>query len=451
MLFLPLLSVLLPLFFYAEASNQWFPPLPAPVKLNSLFRSVDAPKLQQQFIAQFTKNLKSAGGHASTIKASNFMWTSTTMMMESSANRTAWVIAAGATPKTNRTGNAFTNEFSAVFGCQLRNDPKEPSAFRLDACEMLGLDIGSPELNHSDAGILGKGLQSLELTSGVSVLAYCDPTWHTLQGTQSPGGRCYIRSRSSNAWSSPSHIDFCNSAGHSQPCAGGFSVDLRPSDSGTDAQLLAGLPIALPSRRVRTISGLLKNSTRVRDIASSDENFAASVAWTLHPSSRSDAFAIVASPPKAVYGYRVNEGFDENAKPVLHMQGGSEAFDGFGFAVETTLAWDGLVVYSGAPYERSASTGANTGRVYVQCSNNQGSKNSSLTGSRGGEMFGYAVARIGDVDGDKVEDLAISAPALGSSGLPGRVYIHCLRTGCELDEKPFQVSRLCDLHGLIGL
>jgi hypothetical protein len=83
-------------------------------------------------------------------------------------------------------------------------------------------------------------------------------------------------------------------------------------------------------------------------------------------------------------------------------------------------AWELLV---GAPNYQAA--GQNAGRVYLWFGGTQLRLNADRTWSgSGGERFGHAVARIGDVNGDGIGDFAVGAPYANNAGAEaGRVYI----------------------------
>uniref|UniRef100_A0A5K3ESL4 Integrin_alpha2 domain-containing protein n=2 Tax=Mesocestoides corti TaxID=53468 RepID=A0A5K3ESL4_MESCO len=418
--------------------SSWFPQSSTvPLDSSQYFRLVSFPSLQERFLAEFVERLESSSSNVRSLEASHFQWTGVTMFREGRTGK-SWLIVAGASPKRTRSGNAFRNDFSAVLGCEVSAMEDGSGGFDISVCELLGLDTGSPTLNHTDGGLLGKGLQSLQLPTGGGVVVICDPLWHKDQGTLSPGGKCDVLHRRNNVWRAPGPIEFCTSAGHTQPCAGGFSIDLRLTEDGSNAQLLAGLPFAQPNRRVRTVDDLLRRGQQhIRDIESEEECFGAAVAWSPHLPSRSNALAIVGSPSENVYGFPVNSLVEDIDAAVLNLRG--DTFGGMGFALETSLVNGSLIVFAGAPYEDVEKYGANTGKVYVQYRSMEGTRNYSLSGNRPGEMFGYAIARIGDVDGDAVADLAISAPSLGDEKTTGRVYIFRVSPDFPFESRPFQI------------
>jgi hypothetical protein len=80
----------------------------------------------------------------------------------------------------------------------------------------------------------------------------------------------------------------------------------------------------------------------------------------------------------------------------------------------------------GAPYASSAAKD-NAGVVIIELSQNHPFNRQPLTvyGEASGDNFGWAVAGIGDVNGDQIADIAVGAPSVKSSGEinVGRVYI----------------------------
>jgi hypothetical protein len=107
------------------------------------------------------------------------------------------------------------------------------------------------------------------------------------------------------------------------------------------------------------------------------------------------------------------------------------AADGFGYAVDglDDLNGDGVPELAvGAPFEASAGAGA--GRVVV-LSGADGGVLHSFLGADAGDNFGSSVARLGDVNGDGVNELVVGAPAAGASA-NGLAYVYDLAVGALL-------------------
>jgi hypothetical protein len=111
----------------------------------------------------------------------------------------------------------------------------------------------------------------------------------------------------------------------------------------------------------------------------------------------------------------------------------------FGFSVAGVgdVNQDSFVDYAiGSPRDMPAFGGAiRPGSVRIQSG-----KNTFLLvrveGSSDQDQFGAAIARIGDLDGDGVADIAIGAPQGGLSGAPGYVRLHSGRNGTKLLDIP---------------
>src|SRR5262245_14221570 len=118
--------------------------------------------------------------------------------------------------------------------------------------------------------------------------------------------------------------------------------------------------------------------------------------------------------------------------------------------------WDGDGlgdIAIGAPYDATA--GLNAGAVRIH-SGKDGSILATLFGANGDDLFGRAVARMPDLDGDGIDDLAVGAPATHHSGPDyGSVYLYSGRTGAlqrridafALPAFGYQVGAIGDVDG----
>jgi hypothetical protein len=101
-------------------------------------------------------------------------------------------------------------------------------------------------------------------------------------------------------------------------------------------------------------------------------------------------------------------------------------------------------IVAGAPFDNTV--GQNAGRAFVWFGGPEmtGQPDLILDDSNGFDYFGFAVAGVGDLDGDGYDDLAVGAPGFDFNGADrGRVYIY--RGGFNMDANPDN-----DFEGEVG-
>ncbi|KAF5399372.1 hypothetical protein PHET_07308 [Paragonimus heterotremus] len=449
---------------------------------------------------------------------SRFQWVTVTGFRESSApSAGTWVIMGGMVMRSSNStdGFPFATEVVGVVGCELFPQKATPAGFQLTECHPLEINrVGNFDLKpvadaNDRAGLLGIGLASLQLTAPAdgAVLVFCDPLWHA--DHLHPGGLCRIRFRRKGMWvkinqtgeTFDESIQFCTSSGHSQPCGGGFSIDLIQTASTTNrtttvpnVKLVVGLPYAQPFGRVQQIDDILRNFAlsnssisnwvTVHRILGTEVNFGTKVTWTptapeatvsteKHQIGQSkdadyltrENLILVASPsgspqPHVIAFRQRRTHLGEEAFRIDMEINGTFMNTGFGQAMDTVhlplVAEIGQADYAviiGAPFDSQTQKGPNVGRVYIVCPGPNSTKvSASLEGPYRQAFFGYSVARVSDVDGDGIEDVAIGAPGLQysldmeKSQVPvvGRVYIHRVTAQCTFDPSPLQILQAPD-------
>jgi hypothetical protein len=120
---------------------------------------------------------------------------------------------------------------------------------------------------------------------------------------------------------------------------------------------------------------------------------------------------------------RVNSGLNAGTLAIFY---GQTAGEDFGHQACVIGDWNGDTVPDiAASAPGYVVNGESIGRVDVR-SGADGSTLASWTGVHDGEAFGWSLARIGDVNGDGREDLAIGAPG---DDAPGRVLVKLAGSG----------------------
>ena len=112
----------------------------------------------------------------------------------------------------------------------------------------------------------------------------------------------------------------------------------------------------------------------------------------------------------------------------------------FGSAALGAADWRGV----GVPYVAAAASGGigliHRGAVYLYDTLDTDAPVVVLKGAEDGDLFGYRLAGVTDMNGDSIPDLAVSAPYMGTqSKRPGKVYLYAGGGGFG-DSKPFEFS-----------
>lgn len=219
----------------------------------------------------------------------------------------------------------------------------------------------------------------------------------------------------------------------------GFSVGYNYDKS----LLYTGSPsTSIPSKqdagKVTAISSLT-GSRIFSKFGSADEDelgFSLDISEDLNEDGWSD---ILVGAPSAKIGSALRAGYIRvlsglDGSTLLEIQG-AEAEAQFGWSVNWAGDLDGdgkPDILVGAP-QSSPGAKTNAGSVFVY-SGSSGSLLYRIDGQNPDDAFGYAIAKIGDIDGDGIPDFAVGAPFASPAGLQqaGIVYVYSGASGSLL-------------------
>ncbi|HZM00697.1 MAG TPA: integrin alpha [Planctomycetota bacterium] len=209
--------------------------------------------------------------------------------------------------------------------------------------------------------------------------------------------------------------------------AGDFDGDGAPD-------LIVGVPDGAPggiaAGRVAVVSGDLRTTLLALAGAKVGDDFGFAVAGGQDLNGDGVPDLVVGVPKAdAIAPLRTDAGRIELRSgvdgSVLHALEGAKAFDKLGFAVAFVgdLDGDGIAdVAAGAPFHDEIAS--NAGQVFL-ISGATGAVLFDILGQAAGDRLGSALAGAGDIDGDGALDIVVGAPGVtGPSSEAGRVTVH---------------------------
>ena len=209
-------------------------------------------------------------------------------------------------------------------------------------------------------------------------------------------------------------------------------------DGATD--LIVGVPDGSPggvaAGRVAVVSGDLSTTLLALAGAAAGDDFGFAVAGGEDLNGDGVPDLVVGSPKADQPGPQTDAGRIDMLSgadgSLLHAVAGDKAFDKLGFAVAFVgdIDGDGVAdVAAGAPFHDVVAS--NAGQVLV-LSGATGAVLLELQGQAAGERFGSALAGAGDIDGDGTPDFIVGAPGAGTTWEAGRVTVHSGADGSQL-------------------
>ncbi|CAH8521309.1 unnamed protein product [Dicrocoelium dendriticum] len=413
-----------------------------------------------------------------------FHWFTLSLTSIKSVNR-SYFLAGGSSIRSFDSPDAISvspRDGGSVFLCEFEQISQLHHAVgfapRQKACRKLNPQSRT-DVSHEN---LGASSTTLKLANNISLLAYCDPLWRATSPV--PVGRCFLTALTEGKLDNVIVFsEFCQSGLQvATPCMAGYSVSLSlplstvrnhyVSSSLRKVELWTGQPLAVPYGRVQVIKDPYGTATTVTirrpdwetpAVIGSLFGYVVRNGFITAPGTF-DLGANLNVTVAQLIGVRLSTDATQSADWIGGVQP-HQLFDGFGTSMLRTRlkSASDVVVVVGAPYstvspDTAGSTGPNLdrgtssdrGKIFLYCpfadlpevSAHQGKLqlyNDELDGPIGSTHFGFSLSRLGDVDGDGIEDIAVGAPDLDGRIGYGRVYIIRLLSDCKFDRVPLQI------------
>ncbi|KAA0189888.1 hypothetical protein FBUS_07817 [Fasciolopsis buskii] len=415
----------------------------------------------------------------------NFEWTTVSVTTLKSYQR-SYILIGGSNRLVNLPSQKISvspRDGGTVYLCELEVQKTDLNPLGFGPSEKSCVELSKRKAEKKDHEYLGAASSTLVLNGDTSLLVYCDPLWRAT--TQVPVGRCFLQVLRDGKPREPLELnEFCQSGMQvGTPCMAGHSVALsfgsdQPNATSlarllSDVRLWVGEPLSLPTGRVQLVSDPY-GTARVTTIRRPD------ITGSLGVGSHFGYTVVNGYASAPGFPHEINHDLQDLSQVVgfqtadagtnsresfgsVDWLGGIELdqiFSGFGTSILRIpingSLQTGIVV--GAPYADSESNGettaarkhANRGRIYLFCHTDARFRkpmellqyqifDDVLEGPAGSTFFGFSLTRLGDLDQNGTEYIAVGAPDLDKRTNQSFVYLIRVFAECRFDPVPYQI------------
>ncbi|THD26176.1 hypothetical protein D915_002617 [Fasciola hepatica] len=462
-----------------ERGNKWSPDTPADLRPD--YRPMEL--CDHTAFADLSRKLVDLVQENHVLE--NFEWTTVSVTTLKSYQRSYILIGGSSRQVSSPSQNISVSprDGGAVYLCELEVKKSVQNPLGFGPSQASCVELSKKQNQRRDHEYLGAASSALGLSGDTSLLAYCDPLWRAT--TQVPVGRCFLQVlRDGKPRESLELNEFCQSGMQvGTPCMAGHSVALSLGSEQlnttklarvlSDVRLWVGEPLSLPTGRVQLVSdpyGTARVTTIHRpDITGSinvGSHFGYAVAngYASAPGFPHEINEDLQDMPQVVGFQTADTGTNSRESfGSVDWLGGIELdqiFSGFGTSI-LTIPINGSLqtgVVVGAPYADSEVYGetltarkqANRGRIYLFCHTDARFRkpmkllqyqiyDDVLEGPAGSTFFGFSLSRLGDLEQNGTEYIAVGAPDLDKRTGQSFVYLIRVLAECRFDPVPYHI------------